>query len=300
MSENRSWIGVDWGTSNLRAWVFDHNNRVLSTLTSDKGMGQLDPDLFEPVLLDLIADHLRPQGDISVLCCGMVGAKQGWQEAPYIAVPCPPADASNALSVSTRDASIHVSILPGLSQNAPADVMRGEETQIAGFLAQNPDFDGTICLPGTHSKWVQISAGEVVSFRTFLTGDLFAAISENTVLRHSNANGDNPNAFLKGVGMGLSEPELLLSRLFQLRAEGLLNGLSDVAATERLSGYLIGWELAGARHYWLGTRVSLIGASGLVDRYKQAFETQGIMAETATGDEMVIQGLIAARAAMKS
>jgi phosphonate metabolism protein PhnN/1,5-bisphosphokinase (PRPP-forming) len=78
--------------------------------------------------------------------------------------------------------SVHVA--PGLRQGKPADVMRGEETQIAGFLALNPNWDGVICLPGTHSKWVHISAGEVVSFQTFLTGEMFALLSQASVLRH--------------------------------------------------------------------------------------------------------------------
>ena len=56
--------------------------------------------------------------------------------------------------------------------------MRGEETQIAGFLALNPGWDGVICLPGTHSKWAHVSAGEVVSFQTFLTGESFRAAVE--------------------------------------------------------------------------------------------------------------------------
>ncbi len=102
--------------------------------------------------------------------------------------------------------------------------MRGEETQVAGFLSATPDFDGTLCLPGTHTKWVQISAGEIVSFRTVMTGDLFAALAGHTVLRHSigaGAHGPKP-AFLDAVADAMARPEALTARLFSLRAEGLL------------------------------------------------------------------------------
>jgi hypothetical protein len=76
--------------------------------------------------------------------------------------------------------------------------MRGEETQIAGFLAQNPGFDGVLCLPGTHTKWVHISAGEVVSFRSFMTGELFATVGPHSVLRHSVGEGWDDAAFGRG------------------------------------------------------------------------------------------------------
>ena len=67
--------------------------------------------------------------------------------------------------------------------------MRGEETQVAGFLALNEGWDGTLCLPGSHTKWVAVSAGEVTGFRTFMTGELFAAATGHTVLRHSVGDG---------------------------------------------------------------------------------------------------------------
>ena len=69
-------------------------------------------------------------------------------------------------------------VVPGVAQYGESpNVMRGEETQIAGFLSLNPGFDGVICLPGTHTKWAQVSAGEVVSLRSFMTGELFALLS---------------------------------------------------------------------------------------------------------------------------
>ena len=70
-------------------------------------------------------------------------------------------------------------------QDNPADVMRGEETQIRGFLSIFSNFDGIICLLGTHTKWVHVSAGEVISFRTFMSGELFDLLSKYSVLKHS-------------------------------------------------------------------------------------------------------------------
>ncbi len=141
---------------------------------------------------------------------------------------------------------------PACQQDRPADVMRGEETQVAGVLALHPGFDGVICHPGTHSKWVQVSAGEVVSFQTYMTGEIFALLSTQSVLRHSLAEGWDDAAFDAGVADALQSPEKFAARLFSLRAEFLLHGLTPAKARARLSGLLIGIELAGAKPYWLG------------------------------------------------
>ena len=290
------WIAVDWGTSNMRAWAI-RDGAILAEATSDKGMGALTPDAFEPALLEVIEPWLG-QNRIPLVACGMVGAKQGWCEAPYAKVPCAPVGLG-AVRPDVLDGRIDVAILPGLSQAEPADVMRGEETQIAGYLARDPDFDGVLCLPGTHTKWAQISAGEVVSFRTFMTGELFALMSAQSVLRHTVGQGWDAEAFEAAVGEAISRPEALANRFFTLRAEDLLAGLSPGAATARLSGLLIGAELAAARPYWLGQRIVLIGATGLVQHYAKALALQGSLAETADATKSTLAGLTAAYARLK-
>jgi 2-dehydro-3-deoxygalactonokinase len=206
------------------------------------------------------SNHGSAAGPMDVLACGMVGSRQGWAEAPYVAVPARPATLS-PVPVATKDSRLRVSILPGLKQAVPPDVMRGEETQIAGFLAAAPGFDGVLCLPGTHAKWVQISAEEVVSFRTFMTGELFELLSTQSVLRHSIAGaGADPDAFREAVSDTLSRPETLAQRLFSIRAGQLLDGTSGEVGRARLSGALIGAELAAAKPYWLGQEVVVAGA----------------------------------------
>jgi 2-dehydro-3-deoxygalactonokinase len=292
------WIAVDWGTSRLRAWAVAEGGGILAERASDRGMGRLEPEGFEPALLDLAAEWL-PRGErMPVLACGMVGARQGWIEAPYQTVPCPPV--TTARAAPCRDPRLAVSILPGLSQTAPPDVMRGEETQIAGFLAQESAFDGVLCLPGTHTKWARVSAGEVVSFRTAMTGDLFAAISGHTVLRHSvDPSGWSAKGFGAAVEETLSRPERLMTELFTIRAEALLQGLDAGAARARLSGLLIGAELAATRSYWLGQRVALVGAPDLVARYGEALAVQGVDAERADGTRATLAGLALARAKLR-
>ena len=290
-----SWIAVDWGTSNLRAWAMGPDG-PLDQAVSDDGMGKLQPHDFEPALLRLIERWLTA-AHTQVLACGMVGARQGWREAAYRTVPCTPVDAAGILHVPTQDNRITFHIAPGLRQNSPADVMRGEETQVAGALALNPGFDGVICAPGTHSKWMQVSAGEVVSFQTYMTGELFALLSTHSVLRHSmTIDGTEPwddAAFDAGLSDALSRPDRIAARLFSLRAEFLLHGLTPTQARARLSGLLIGIELAGAKPYWLGQKVILIGAPSLAANYIRALKAQGLTAETLDATACTLAGLTA-------
>jgi 2-dehydro-3-deoxygalactonokinase len=288
------WIAVDWGTTNLRAYAMGPEG-IRAEATSEDGMGRLGPEGFEPALIRLIEPWLGP-GVTSVLACGMVGSRQGWSEAPYRATPCTPLDAGQMVDVRVRDPRITVQIVPGLKQMKPADVMRGEETQIAGALALDPAFDGAMCLPGTHSKWVQISAGEVVSFQTYLTGEMFSLLSTQSVLRHGMAaTGWDEDAFDQGVANGMARPERLAAHLFRLRAEGLIADLGPDAARAQLSGLLIGAELAAARPYWLGARVALVGSAALTALYARALSAMGAPTQTLAAKDCTIAGL--ARAA---
>lgn len=294
------WIAVDWGTSRLRAWALDAEGGIAAGASSDAGMSRMEPGGFEAALLALIGDWLPPGRVTPVLACGMVGSRQGWVQAPYRAVPCTPLVAGSFAEAPVQDPRLAVHILPGLSQPVPADVMRGEETQIAGFLAGTPDFDGVLCLPGTHTKWVRISAGEVVSFQTFMTGELFALLANQSVLRHSvKTAGWSDDAFAMAVDDALSRPDRLAARLFALRAEGLLDDLPPETARARLSGALIGAELAAAKPYWLGQEIVIIGAEEVSEAYAAALTRQGLAPRWVSGDTAALAGLAAARGLLR-
>jgi 2-dehydro-3-deoxygalactonokinase len=287
------WIAIDWGSSRLRVWGLSED-RVMVEAQSEDGMASLAASDFEPALLALIDGWLAPDRITPAFACGMVGSRQGWHEAPYRQVPCTPLGGTLA-AVTTRDPRLKLWIAPGLSQPAPADVMRGEETQIAGFLALNPGWDGVICLPGTHSKWVHVSAGEVVSFQTFMTGEIFALLSRASVLRHCVEGWDAP-AFMAGFDAGFDRPDRLIARLFSIRAEAILHDLAPAQARARLSGYLIGAELAAAKPFWLGAQVALIGAPALVQTYHTALAHLSIPTQIAPATQMTLKGLAVARA----
>jgi 2-dehydro-3-deoxygalactonokinase len=301
MPDAAEWIALDWGTSNLRAWAMGPDGAPVTEASSGAGMNTLARDGFEPALLDLVGPWLGPGGPTSIVACGMVGARQGWIEAPYVATPCAPLHAEAMVRAPAADPRLDVRIIPGVSQAAPPDVMRGEETQIAGFIASRPRFDGVLCLPGTHTKWVHVSAGEIVSFATFMTGEIFGLLATSSVLRHSVGSDEWSDAdFGEAVGDAMARPERFASRLFGLRAASLLENLRPERARARLSGLLIGLELAGSRPYWLGREVALIGDPALARTYRAGRALCGLEAGLEDATAMTLAGLVAARSASPS
>ncbi|ETW14675.1 2-dehydro-3-deoxygalactonokinase [Roseivivax marinus] len=290
------WIAADWGTTHLQLWEMEADGTVLNTMLSDQGMGVLLPEDYEPTLLGLLRNRLPTDRTTPVIACGMVGARQGWIEAPYAPVPAAPPSAAIAVRPKLRDPRLAVHVLPGMSQASPADVMRGEEVRISGVLAEEPDFDGIVCLPGLHTIWAQISAGEVVSFRTFMTAELVKLLSTQSVLRLSvGQEGWDEAEFQAGLDRGLSTPAALASDAFRLRAEALLDDLPSEAARARLWGLLIGVELAAAKPYWLGQAVRIVGVEDPVKLYSAALAKQGVQATSRDWEAMTLAGLGAAR-----
>ena len=287
-----AWIAADWGTTNLRVWALDNSGETLAHRCSAKGMGALARHEFEPALLELIDDLLGADGKTPVIICGMAGSRQGWAEAPYRTTPCSPPSLADATLVTARDPRLDVRILPGIKQVSPADVMRGEETQIAGFLSSNPHFAGTVCLPGTHTKWVALEDGVVSRFRTFMTGETFALLSSQSVLRHGLSDRDlDSSAFTAAVGDIFETPQTLAAELFGVRAAGLIAGLSPDAARGRLSGLLIGAELASVKDDFDLATVMILGSDHIAEAYASALGHLGHEATTLNAETITLKGL---------
>ena len=254
---------------------------VRAHAVSHMGADKLTPDQFYGVITDVLREagvESNPQQKLPLVMCGMVGSRHGWVEAPYLPIPL--------LCKKIPEQSVHVKtelwdvyIMPGLSvQDATTpDVMRGEETQLLGLYVQNSDFSGVFCMPGTHSKWGVIEAGMIKAFQTAMTGELFALLSRQSVIRHVIGDDfafepEHP-AFKQAVLEGYHHPERLLFELFPVRAGGLLFSCTGHMAAMRLSGLLIGAELSAAvRKYPLTMEIALIATGKLARLYAQSFK----------------------------
>ncbi|MEQ1902146.1 MAG: 2-dehydro-3-deoxygalactonokinase [Devosia sp.] len=304
MSANIDWIAVDWGTSNVRAWGIAADGAIAFEASSDKGMSRLTPPEFPAVLETLASAADLGSAPLDVVICGMAGARQGWLEAPYLETPANLATLSHgAVFPEGAHAKLRPRILPGICQRSPQleDVMRGEETQLLGLVTLRPGFEGTVILPGTHSKWVEIRDGRIVRFSSAMTGELFETLSLHTVLRHSLAGettGPDADAGLSdGFAWGWQEPQELTSLLFRTRAAALLSGKSPAWCSGYLSGLLIGAEFA-AHDYWIEGQeiVPVIGSPRLTKIYSDLLERIVKKALVLDPTEVTIAGLTAARA----
>jgi 2-dehydro-3-deoxygalactonokinase len=203
----------------------------------------------------------------------MIGSRQGWVEAPYAQCPASADDIVTALA-NIDHAGRTISLVPGLltENDGMPDVMRGEETQILGALAVSGRDDGLFLLPGTHSKWAEVAGGRIVSFRTFMTGEVFGALKDHTILGRLMRGAARDSAgFARGVreGAALDGGGALLNRIFATRTYGLTGRLADTALADYLSGLLIGAEVAEATTRADGA-VTIIASPALAQRYTDA------------------------------
>ncbi len=269
-------IAVDWGTSSFRAYRLDAAGAVRDRRERPRGIAQVPAGRFPQVLGEEIGDWLVSGGETVVLC-GMVGSRQGWVEVPYCECPAGVAEIAARLQPVGLDGAAAF-IIPGVTGFDTAgvrDVMRGEETQILGALEALPA-EATVCLPGTHSKWVRVRDGRIAGFSTYFTGEAFAVLRAHSLLGRMIEDGaPDEAALLAGVARS-GEPEGLLHHLFGVRAKALFGELSATGGGEYLSGLLIGHELRNALAVVRDGPVFLLGAPGLVARYATALRALGV------------------------
>lgn len=280
-------LAIDWGTSSTRAYAMDREGRVRDTRSAPLGVQRVASGEFAQALEALCGGRV-PEG-VPLIACGMIGSRQGWIEAPYC--PCP-ADFRAVAAGLTRVPGTQLAIVPGLmcrDDDGIADVMRGEETQILGALADGTRARQVVLLPGTHSKWAIIGADGIEAFSTFMTGELYAVLVEHSILGRLAASGSDEEALSRGVRHSLRAEAALTHDLFSARTLALTDRLAPSAVGDYLSGLLLGAEIAAARQ-WLermrlaATRLTLIGAQVLVQKYRTALAIAGLGADIGSED----------------
>lgn len=274
-------IAIDWGTTSFRAFRLDREGRVGETRASGPGILAVPEGRFAGTLEAQVGDWLA-EGDGPVVMCGMVGSRQGWREVPYVPAPAGHEDLAAAL-VPVEGGRIRAWIVPGVScrgADAVPEVMRGEETQVIGVMDALPSDGAQLCLPGSHSKWVEVRARRITGWRTHLTGEVFAALKGHTILGRLMSGGgavDDREAFGRGVARSRAEGGLL-HHLFGVRSLGLFGELPDGVAASYLSGLLIGHEVLAQGV--AGRTVYVVGAAGLAGWYAEAIKRLGGRAVT--------------------
>lgn len=268
-------IGIDWGTSRFRAYRLGEYGAVLARREADLGVALLQAADFPLVLEREIGDWLGETAGPVVLA-GMVGSRQGWIEAPYLACPADAARiAAHTIAVELPRGGA-ARIVPGLiardAQGRP-DVLRGEETQLIGLMATLGPRAATVCLPGTHSKWADVAGGAIRGFATHMTGEMYDLILNRSMIGRVAAEGPpDDRAFAAGIARA-REGDGLLHQLFGARAAVLAGDLAGAALPSYLSGLLIGHEVFTIAP---PSEVHVLAGADLAERYAQALAICGV------------------------
>ncbi|MFD2165032.1 2-dehydro-3-deoxygalactonokinase [Thalassotalea euphylliae] len=296
-------IAVDWGTSLLRAYlcrVNDCETLELHACAHGKGVAKLN-GAFEKELFDNIAPWLNAYGNLPILMAGQIGSSIGWKETKYLGCPISPSAVASAChTFICREQQI--AIVPGLHcshDNQYRDVMRGEELQVLGWLAQKPEHmegDHLVCLPGTHTKWVLVKNGKVTLFKTAMTGELYDLLSNGSVLIQQSAQHFNEAAFIDGAQYTLgSEFGSFSHGLFSVRSKQLFNELEQKHAKAYLSGLLLGTDVRAALNAteWQlnkNTLVHIIGNPTLADLFAKTLSLRDIKSVQYNVEEITLSG----------
>lgn len=287
----RPLIALDWGTTRARAFLISGAGEVLERRSADQGIQSVPAGGF-PAAFEAIAGDLRKAApDAGIVLAGMVGSRNGWIEAHYVACPASPDEIADAgMKVTLTDGS-PATILPGLSCDEGAfDVMRGEETLIVGLGLD----DGIACLPGTHSKWARVEGGRIIRFASFMTGEIYGLLRQHSILSRLAEEPSNEDA-ARGAAEGLAastRPGGLLNTAFASRSEVLAGRMPGGAVGPYLSALLVGHEVVGAQAL-LGRSdtVHLVAEGVLAQSYGAALASLGIEARVTTPEAAFVAGV---------
>jgi 2-dehydro-3-deoxygalactonokinase len=284
-------IALDWGTTRARAFLIGADGAVLDRRSADRGI-QSVPEGGFPAAFDAIAgDFRRARPDAAIVLAGMVGSRNGWVEAPYVACPATPeAIATAAMPVKLADGA-QALILPGLSCDDGAfDVMRGEETLILGLGLE----DGLTCLPGTHSKWAVVESGRIARFASFMTGEVYGLLRQNSILSRLAAEPAGSDA-TDGARLGFAAAGRaggLLNAAFAARTEVLAGRMAPGCVGPFLSALLVGQEIAGATAlFGRPPLIHLVADGVMAQSYGAGLGAAGLAYQTTTPEAAFVAGV---------
>lgn len=285
-------IAIDWGSTNFRARLIA-GGELLASFESPDGIRHREGRDFADILESHCAAWKKVHPDARVLMSGMIGSREGWVEVPYITTPASLGDL--AAGIVTVDSAVFgpIGIVPGVrhdDDSGTSDVMRGEETQVAGLLHQLPAAGATLCLPGTHSKWIHCREGRIGRFRTWLTGEAFDLLTKGSLIAGSGGEVDvESGAFARGLELSGGGGGLL-HHLFLGRTEMLTGRVAAAELRSLVSGLLIGHEIRAARDFAGSDPLFLIGESPAARATAAGLRHFGLAFTTVT-DDVHLRGL---------
>jgi 2-dehydro-3-deoxygalactonokinase len=282
-------IAIDWGTSRFRAYLIDASARILDEVSSDEGISAVRDGAFAHVLAARCGAWFE-RFPIPVLMAGMVGSRNGWKEAPYVVCPASAEQIRAAVQQIEIGPKRMAGIVPGLicRESGVTDVIRGEETLIIGSGVEN----GIVVLPGTHSKWAQISVRNIAEFKTYMTGEFYGLLRHNSILGRLAREPEDGSGFLRGVA-AQGRAGGLLHQAFEVRTSVLDGYLTGEQVGPFLSGLLIAHEIASAtKERGAASKATLVADRPLAQNYSEALAHFGSRSDVLAPRQCFAQGML--------
>lgn len=288
---SKYWIAVDWGTTNFRAFLMQGKEQI-ARISNSNGLLSTGKTGFACTLQASLVPWLQEYGSLPILLAGMVGSRQGWEDVPYVAMPCGTAELASGARMLETPWGSPAWIVPGVSGMSTwqqPDVMRGEEVQLLGLNTLCPASEHRVLLPGTHCKHAHLRHGKIIAFSTFMTGELFSLLSKHSILgRELPEQCESDDTFLLGVAAAQHNAPFA-HLLFSARTRRLADEIPEIHINSYLSGLLIGHELQslyGVDQAWI------VGSSSLIARYQLAARDLPVSLTPANGDDCFVTGLV--------
>ena len=300
-------LSCDWGTSSFRIRLVSvpelqvlaeeqSVNGIATTFNLWKEQNANEENRFEFYLsvIKKAVNSLEQQTNdtlknLPVIISGMASSTIGMMELPYKSLPVN-LDGSDLLSkkIDGTDSFSHdIFIISGI--RTENDVIRGEETQLAGCTSVD---EGLFIFPGTHSKHILVKEGVAVAFKTYMTGEFFDLVAGKSILASSVKKASVTESSMQAFDEGVRTPDLnLLHASFLVRTNQLFNKYSKEENYYYLSGLLIGSELKDLKST-NDACIFLVGADELCAYYQRALQVliPGRTKKTISADEATIKG----------
>ena len=294
MKSIKSFISVDWGTTNLRLrLVAVPSLEIIEEVISPKGIktiynewlefGGEKEDYFLIFLKSQLALFIiEITADIQIVMSGMASSSIGLRELPYANLPFKTNGKSLLVApIQTNFFPNSIQLISGVKSDS--DVIRGEEVEIIGLVNADDEKNKVIFItPGTHSKHVVCDQGVITNFFTFMTGEIFSVISEHTILKASlektNFDATVLASFEQGV-LKAMQGGSLLNTLFKVRTNTLFKEKTNIENYYYLSGLLIGEELQTLATIECDY-IKLCAGGKLFELYHKAISILGLASKT--------------------
>lgn len=292
-------ILADWGNSSGRIFCIRGDAARPEILGVVKISGAKDTANCAAAFEAATADWRKTHTIKEAWLCGAVTSNIGWVTTPYSPAPAHLSEMKSQSLETEFGLTCHFLQGTSLTKNIDGyfDTVRGEDLQAHGWGALTGLKDGWLCLPGTHTKWIEIADGAIVSISTGVTGETFDILDKHSILtRGGDSQSGSDAAFLCGVNAMQNSPRPALTHmLMSVRNLQLSSEMTAGESRDYLSGLLIGEDCAAATARMPASEIHIIGDGPSAARYELTLETLGLKTTRHDGRACVIAGLQAYR-----